>query len=64
MGTIVEQDVLYKLRSGDIVVTKNEEIVKLLEYLGDGMWAVKLEYEPYSTGILFIENVDHVRWKK
>ena len=60
MDTIVEQDVLNKLKVGDVVVTKQEQRVQLLSYLGGDSWHCCVDGSPAHDGILFNDQILYV----
>lgn len=60
MDTIVEQDVLNKLKAGDVVMTKQEQRVKLLSYIGDGSWYCCMDDIPAHDGIIFNDQILYV----
>ena len=60
MDTIVEQDVLNKLKAGDVVVTKQEQRVQLLSYLGSNSWYCCVDGNPAHDGILFNDQILYV----
>ena len=60
MDTIVEQDVLNKLKVGDVVVTKQEQMVQLLSYLGGNSWYSCVYGSPAHDGILFNDQILYV----
>ena len=60
MDTIVEQDVLNKLKVGDVVVTKQEQKLQLLSYLGNGAWHSCVYGSPVHDGILFNDQILYV----
>jgi hypothetical protein len=60
MDTIVEQDVLNKLKAGDVVVTKQEQRVRLLSYLGGDSWYCCVDGSPAHDGILFNDQILYV----
>lgn len=60
MDTIVEQDVLNKLKVGDVVITKQEQRVELLSYLGGDSWYCCVEGSPAHDGIIFKNQILYV----
>ena len=60
MDTIVEQDVLNKLKVGDVVVTKQEQRVRLLSYLGGDSWYCCIDGDPANDGIIFNEQILYI----
>ena len=60
MDTIVEQDVLNKLKVGDVVFTKQEQRVELLSYLGGDSWYCCIEGSPAHDGIVFNDQILYV----
>lgn len=57
MDTIVEQDVINKLKVGDIVLTKQEQKIELLSYLGNNAWYCCVEHSPHHDGVVFNDQI-------
>ncbi len=57
MDTIVEQDVINKLKVGDVVLTKQEQKIKLLSYLGNNNWYCCVDDGPHQDGIIFSDQI-------